>query len=75
MFFEELVGVIWDIGPNEVQRFEEWSHFFATNEKKTRKEGGEDFLVNRELAGIIENFYNISEQVAGLIINFNNRYE
>ena len=51
-----------------VYRSEEWSHFFATEDKKTIKN-----KVNKELAGN-ENFYSVSERVVGLIIKLNNRF-
>ena len=81
VLFEELDGVKWDIiGLSEVRRTgEEFvvlknGHILCYRGQSDKKEHGVGFLVNKELAGNIENFYSLNERVAGLIIKLNNRY-
>ena len=78
----ELEGIKWDIiGLSEVRRTGEAfielkeGHVLCYRGHKSRKEHGVGFLINKQLAGNIEEFYSINERIAGLILRLNKKYK
>ena len=79
---EELKEINWDIiGLSEVRRVGESylelneGHIFCFRGHESNKENGVGFLINKNLAGNIEEFFSISDRIAGLIIKLNKKYK
>ena len=81
VLFEELRNVKWDIlGLSEVRRTGEAfikladGHVLCYKGKDDRKECGVGFLINKRLAGNVDEFFSINERVAGITLKLNKRY-
>uniref|UniRef100_A0A6G5ABF2 Putative endonuclease-reverse transcriptase n=1 Tax=Rhipicephalus microplus TaxID=6941 RepID=A0A6G5ABF2_RHIMP len=82
VLFEELEGVKWDIiGLSEVRRTDEAytvlqnGHVLCYRGLADRRELGVGFLIHRNIAGNIEEYYSINERVVGIVIKLNKRYK
>ena len=82
VLLEELRDVKWDIvGLSEVRRLDEAvikladGHILYHKGKEERKECGVGFLINKQLAGNVIEFFSINERVAGLVLKLNKRYQ
>ena len=82
ILLEELRNVNWDIiGLSEVRRTGEAfielpdGHVLCYRGKDDEKRHGVGFLINKRIAGNVEEFFSINERVAGLIIKLNQRYK
>ena len=81
VLLNELKEVKWDIiGLSEVRRTGEQfiklncGHIVCFKGLSDKRECGVGFLINESLAGNIEEFYSLSERVAGLILRVNKKY-
>ena len=82
VLLEELSDIKWDIiGLSEVRRTGEGfvelnsGHILCYRGHQDKKEHGVGFLIHREIAGNVEEFFSINERVAVVVIKLNKRYK
>ena len=82
VLLEELADVKWDIiGLSEIRRTGEAfkvldsGHILCYRGLPDRKQHGVGFLIHKEIAGNVEEFYSVSERVAAVVVKLNRRYK
>lgn len=81
VLLEELLDINWDIIElSEVRRTEEGfielssGHILCYRGPQEKREHGVSFLIHREIAGNVEEFFSINERVAIIATKLNKRY-